>query len=96
MTIEISTDGGIVVSVSADPSIAVEVVSDPDTIVVTVPAEQGPPGPPGPRGETGGVGLEKSISADAGNAMRPGSDAKLFVPDDIASDPLAYYILARN
>ena len=96
MTIEVSTDGGIVVSVSADPSISVEVFSDQETIVVTVPADQGPPGPPGPRGETGGVDLEKSISADAGNAIRPGSDEKLFVPDDITLDPLAYYILARN
>lgn len=47
-------------------------------------------GPPGPSG------AEAGISGNTGNALTTGSDGGLFVPQDIASDPLAYYILAKN
>ena len=35
------------------------------------------------------------ISADTPNRLRWGSDGGLYVPDDLAPDPLAYYILAK-
>ena len=49
---------------------------------------QGVPGPPGKDGQT-------HISADTPNRLRWGSDGGLYVPDDLAPDPLAYYILAK-
>ena len=66
-------------------------------------AEQGPPGPPGPPGPQGVQGVpgpqgkdgQTHISADTPNRLRWGSDGGLYVPDDLAPDPLAYYILAK-
>ncbi len=66
----------------------VVVVREPVRQVVAVGAMRGPKGSPG----VGGA----DISADAGNAITTGTDDGLFAPDDIASDPLAYYILAKN
>ncbi|MFT4041217.1 MAG: hypothetical protein QM692_23750 [Thermomicrobiales bacterium] len=50
---------------------------------------QGPPGPPGP------AGSGTAISADADNRATLGSDGGVYVSDDFAPDPLAYYILAK-
>ena len=50
--------------------------------------DAGPVGAPGKDGQT-------QISADTPNRLRWGSDGGLYVPDDLASDPLAYYILAK-
>ena len=60
-------------------------------------SEQGPPGPPGPQGAAGAPGKDGQthISADTPNRLRWGSDGGLYVPDDLAPDPLAYYILAK-
>lgn len=63
--------------------IEIETLVDPDVIEV------------GLRGEPALQG-SGNISADPGNALTEGSDAGLYVPDDIPSDPLAYYILARS
>lgn len=41
------------------------------------------------------VGSIAHISADTPNRLRWGSDGGLYVPDDLAPDPLAYYILAK-
>ena len=64
------------------------VMRDPVRQVVAVGAMRGPAGKAG----VGGA----DISADAGNAITTGTDDGLFAPNDIASDPLAYYILAKN
>lgn len=66
----------------------VVVVREPVRQVVAVGAMRGPAG----RAGVGGA----DISADPGNAITTGTDDGLFAPDDIASDPLAYYILAKN
>lgn len=66
----------------------VVVMRDPVRQVVAVGAMRGPAGKAG----IGGA----DISADAGNAITTGTDDGLYVPDDIAADPLAYYILAKN
>ena len=60
-----------------------------ETAVVAVGA-QGPAGAPAPVVSVGG------ISNDAGNAITHGTDGGLYTPDDIPTDPLAYYILARS
>lgn len=65
-------------------------------IVVPMPAlevDLGIPGPPGPPGPPGDIG---NISNDPGNALVAGTDQGLYVPDDIPTDPLAFYILARS
>ena len=62
--------------------------------VVTLVGVQGPPGPPGPPGA--GAGGAPLISADADNRLTTGSDAGLYVRDDLVPDPLAYYILAKG
>lgn len=61
-------------------------------------SEQGPPGPPGPQGAAGAPGKDgqTNISADTPNRLRLGSDGGLYVPDDLVTDPLAYYILAKS
>ena len=66
----------------------VVVMREPVRQVVAVGAMRGPAGKAG----VGGA----DISADAGNAITTGTDDGLYAPDDIASDPLAYYILAKN
>lgn len=58
-----------------------------ELVVQLAPFFVGPPGP---------SGAEAGISSSAGNALTTGEDGGLFVPTDIASDPLAYYILAKN
>jgi hypothetical protein len=35
------------------------------------------------------------VSTDPDNRLRLGSDAGMYVPDDLVPDPLAYYILAK-
>lgn len=66
-------------------------------VVRGVPGLPGPAGPqgvqgvPGPQGKDG----QTHISADTPNRLRWGSDGGLYVPDDLAPDPLAYYILAK-
>ena len=60
-----------------------------ETAVVAVGA-QGPAGAPAPVVAVGG------ISSDVGNAITHGTDGGLYAPDDIPTDPLAYYILARS
>ena len=41
------------------------------------------------------VGGGAHISSDAGNRAVAGSDGRLYVPDDLTPDPMAYYILAK-
>ena len=60
---------------------------DPSIIAQLVPFYQGQPGL---------SGAAAQISLDAWNRLVSGSDQGLYVPDDLASDPLAYYILAKN
>jgi hypothetical protein len=59
----------------------VTVVEDSISIIESAP--QGPPGP------------SAFISSDANNRLTHGSDAGLFVLDDLSPDPLAYYILSK-
>lgn len=66
--------------------IEIEAADHPLVVELGIP---GPPGPPGPPGDIG------NISTDPGNALTAGSDQGLYVPDDIPTDPLAYYILAK-
>jgi hypothetical protein len=68
----------------------ITVVNLPRRAITVVESRAGRQGPPGP---TGGFG---AISLDADNRLRLGSDSKLFVPDTLTPDPLAYYILARD
>ena len=54
-------------------------------------------GPPGPAGQPGaGADGAPIISTDADNRITTGSDAGLYVRDDLVPDPLAYYILAKG
>jgi hypothetical protein len=39
--------------------------------------------------------LATIVSSDVNNRVTSGSDGGIFVPDDLATDPLAYYILAK-
>lgn len=85
----------------------ISVVIDSAQTAEAVVHEAGPPGAsayeiwlaqPGNAGKTIPefiASLQAPISADAGNAITNGVDGGLYVPDDIASDPLAYYILAK-
>ena len=59
-------------------------------IVVVAAGQQGPPGKPAPVVSVGGISL------DPGNSITNGTDGGLYAPDDIPTDPLAYYILARS
>lgn len=72
-----------------DTSIELVTVAEPTVHVLEV-GGQGPPGPPGDGNATA------LVSTDASNRLRTGTDAKLYVPDDLTPDPLAYYILAKN
>lgn len=63
----------------------VQVVSSQQVVKKVSQGTQGPPGPPG----------TSFISNDPGNALTEGADGGLYTPDDIPSDPLAYYILAK-
>lgn len=54
--------------------------------VVLEVIESAPQGPPGP---------SAYISSDANNRLSRGSDAGLFVQDDLVPNPLAYYILSK-
>ena len=65
------------------------VVGTQETVVVSV-AQQGPAGKPAPVVSGGGISL------DPGNIITKGTDGGLYAPDDIPTDPLAYYILARS
>lgn len=65
------------------------VVDTQETVVVSV-GQQGPAGEPAPVGYVGGISL------DPGNSITKGTDGGLYAPDDIPTDPLAYYILARS
>lgn len=58
-----------------------------ELVVQLAPFFVGPPGP---------SGAEAGISSSAGNALVTGPDGGLYVPADIPSDPVAYYILAKN
>lgn len=51
-------------------------------------------GTQGPRGIPGAPA--GGISEDAGNSIVNGTDGGLYSPDALPTDPLAYYILARN
>ena len=64
------------------------VVDTQETVVVSV-GQQGPAGKPAPVASVGGISL------DPGNSITNGTDGGLYAPDDIPSDPLAYYILAK-
>lgn len=59
----------------------VTVVDDEISIIESAP--QGPPGP------------SAFVSADPSNRLTHGTDAGLFVQDDLIPDPLAYYILSK-
>lgn len=65
------------------------VVGTQETVVVSM-GQQGPAGKPAPVVSVG------SISLDPGNSITNGTDGGLYAPDDIPTDPLAYYILARS
>lgn len=82
--IEVSTPGELIVIEGTGDEISVAI----DTIEVVEVAEQGPAGAPG--SPPGG------LSNDPGNAITHGSDGGIYAPDDIPTDPLAYYILARS
>lgn len=62
--------------------------------VIEVAGIQGPPGPPGQPGS--GPGGAPLISADAFNRAASGSDGGVYVPNRLATDPLAYYLLAKG
>ncbi len=64
---------------------ATTVVVSENNIEVIEVAAQGPPGAPG-------VG---TVSTDADNRLTLGTDAGLYVPDNLNPDPLAYYILSK-
>ena len=64
--------------------------------LIEVSSAIGPPGPKGDPGDPGTGGAASFVSADPSNRLRTGTDAKLYVPDDLTPDPLAYYILAKN
>lgn len=81
--IELVTRETVVIETPSSSEVLV-VESDVEVEVVEV-AEQGQPGAP-----IGG------LSKDAGNALTHGSDGGIYAPDDIPTDPLAYYILARS
>ena len=66
------------------------VVVDTRETVVVSGGQQGPPGKPAPVVSVGGISL------DPGNSITNGTDGGLYAPDDIPTDPLAYYILARS
>ena len=68
----------------------IAVVAERQEIAVVAMGAQGPAGAPAPVVAVGG------ISNDAGNAITHGTDGGLYAPDDIPTDPLAYYILARS
>lgn len=54
-------------------------------------------GIPGRDGKDGTIEHpELLVSEEAGNSLIVGGDNKLYVPDDIETDPLAYYILAKG
>lgn len=52
-----------------------------------------PLGTPAPPASVQG---DVTISADADNRITTGSDSGLYVRDDLAPDPLAYYLLAKG
>lgn len=74
-------------------------VTDERTQILSV-VEQGPPGPPGPKGDKGDIG-------DAAGALLASNRFAEFASDPVAqadaqanlglgaTDPLAYYILAK-
>lgn len=51
--------------------------------------------PPAPIEASLGISGAEKISTDAENRLTRGNDSGLYVPECV-SDPLAYYILARN
>jgi len=57
-----------------------------EEIVIVEACQQGLPGR---------NGSEASISTDPDNRLTRGTDDGLYVKDDLAPDPLAYYILAK-
>lgn len=65
---------------SSEPMLVEPILQLPTEIEIVF---QGPPG--------GGV----SISSDPNNRLQAGPDGKLFVPD-LTTDPVAYYILAKD
>jgi len=70
-------------------------VATEERIVVVTEGSIGPEGKKGDKGEKGDATVV-GVSADPGNNMAVGGDGGLYVPDDIPTDPLAYYILARS
>ena len=72
-----------------------------EVVQVLAVAEQGPPGPPGPKGEKGDIG-------DPDGALLVNNRLAEFASDPVAqteaqtnlgfgaTDPLAYYILAKS
>lgn len=74
-----------VVVVEAEQVTLIEVSND--DVVVVETGQQGLPG------KDGG---EAKISTDPLNRLTKGKDDGLYVSDDLAPDPLAYYILAKS
>lgn len=74
---------------------SVVVVRDTEEQVTVMVGVLGPEGKKGDKGEKGDATVV-GVSADPGNNMAVGGDGGLYVPDDIPTDLLAYYILARS
>lgn len=74
---------------------SVVVVRDTEEQVTVMVGVLGPEGKKGEKGEKGDATVV-GVSADPGNFMEVGGDGGLYVPDDIPTDPLAYYLLARS
>lgn len=91
-TVAICGDPEVLV-IEAGAEYAVGLEPDAETAVVMA-GEQGPPGPPGR--DAPGAGGAPLISNDPSNRLTQGSDDGLYVLDDLAPDPLAYYILAKG
>lgn len=65
----------------------VEIVELQEVVEIITNEVQGPPGPPG---------LGATVSPNPDNRLVVAGDGGLYVPNDLATDPLAYYILAKS
>lgn len=79
---------------TVDESVILETIEVTD--LIETPAEQGPRGRDGEDGKDGKDGVDaSSISEKPNNRLTKEPDG-LYVFDDLAPDPLAYYIISKN
>lgn len=82
---------------TVDESVILETIEVTD--LIETPAEQGPRGRDGEDGKDGKDGKDgvdaSSISKKTNNRLTKEPDG-LYVFDDLAPDPLAYYIISKN